>query len=112
MERPLSYYSRTVGVKGDLIRRIRRIRPIPRIRFSEFRLACGRPSRYFGRHYGMSSSRRSRARRIRRLAANVFVVFLAIITVLLLVGLFLPRRYHIARSVVIRAQPERIYTDL
>jgi hypothetical protein len=62
--------------------------------------------------HGMSSSRRSRARRMRRLGANLIVVLLAIITLLLLVGLFLPRRYYVERAVVIGAEPEQIYADL
>lgn len=60
----------------------------------------------------MSSSRRSKSRRARKIAANLFVGLLALITILLLVGLFLPRRYRVARHTEIRATPQVIFADL
>ena len=60
----------------------------------------------------MSSSRRSKSRRLKRIAANVFVAFLAVVTVLLLVGLFLPNHYRVERSLEMRAKPEAIYAQI
>ncbi len=60
----------------------------------------------------MSSSRRARSRRIKRILANLFVAVLAFLTLVLLVGLFLPHQYHVERTIDIRARPEVIYADL
>ncbi len=60
----------------------------------------------------MSSSRRSRSRHIRRVVGNLVVGLLALIALALLVGLFLPRTYHVERSVDVRAGTEVIYPDL
>ncbi|MBL9137708.1 MAG: SRPBCC family protein [Verrucomicrobiales bacterium] len=60
----------------------------------------------------MSSSRRARSRRFRKIMGNILVVLLGIIALFLLVGLFLPRNYRVERSVVINARPEAIYPDL
>ena len=60
----------------------------------------------------MSSSRRSKSRRIKQLLANIFVAILGVITVLLLVGLFLPHHYLVERKVEIRAKPEAVYPFL
>jgi len=57
----------------------------------------------------MSSNRRSRSRKLKKVLANIFVVLLAIITVLLLVGLFLPRHYRVERSVSINAKLDSVY---
>lgn len=56
----------------------------------------------------MSSSRRAKSRRIKRIAGNILVVILGIIALFLLVGLFLPRTYRVERSEVIHAKPEAI----
>lgn len=60
----------------------------------------------------MSSSRRSRSRRWKRLLGNVIVVGLGVMALLLLVGLFLPRTFVLQRSVEIRGQPEAVYAKL
>lgn len=60
----------------------------------------------------MSSSRRSRSRRWSQLLANVLVFLLAVVALLLLVGLFLPRRYGVERSVDIQAGRAAVYADL
>lgn len=60
----------------------------------------------------MSSSRRSHSRRLKRLLANVCVLILGVITLLLLVGLFLPHHYRVERSVVIRAKSDVIFPHL
>ncbi|MGE3311878.1 MAG: SRPBCC family protein [Limisphaerales bacterium] len=60
----------------------------------------------------MSSSRRSRSRHIRRIVGNLIVALLALIALALLVGLFLPRTYHVARSIDVKAGTEAIYPDL
>ena len=60
----------------------------------------------------MSSSRRSRSRRLKRLLSNLAVTLLAVVAVLLLVGLFLPRNYHVERRIEIRARAETVYPDL
>lgn len=44
--------------------------------------------------------------------ANVGVVLLAVIALLLLVGLFLPREYNVERSIDIQASPDAIFADL
>ncbi len=44
--------------------------------------------------------------------ANVVVVFLGIVALLLLVGLFLPRTYRVQRVVTIRTTPETLYGNL
>lgn len=60
----------------------------------------------------MSSSRRSRSRRVKQVAANIFVAFLGLVTLLLLVGLFLPRRYRVERSLELAVKPEAVYSHL
>lgn len=60
----------------------------------------------------MSASRRSRSRRYQRVLANLFVCFLGIVTVLLLVGLFLPRSYRVDRRVEIQAPAAKVYENL
>lgn len=60
----------------------------------------------------MSSSRRSKSRRWKRVLANVVVVLLAIIALLLLVGLFLPRTFRVQRLATIRATPEVLYAQV
>jgi hypothetical protein len=60
----------------------------------------------------MSSSRRSKSRRWKRLFANLVVVALGVVALLLLVGLFLPRSYRLQRTVEIRAKPEVVYTQI
>jgi hypothetical protein len=60
----------------------------------------------------MSSSRRARSRRLKRILANIFLVVLAIVSLLLLIGLFLPRSYRVERSAAIRATADRVYADL
>ncbi len=60
----------------------------------------------------MSSSRRARSRRNRRVLGNIIVVLLGIIALVLLVGLFLPRTYRVARHIEIRADREVIFEDL
>lgn len=57
----------------------------------------------------MSSSRRSRSRRLKQMLANAFVAVLGVITLLLLVGLFLPHQYRVERRLEMRAKPEVIY---
>lgn len=60
----------------------------------------------------MSSSRRARSRRWKQILANVGITLLALVALVLLVGLFLPRTYLVERSIDIQAAPEAIYPDL
>lgn len=60
----------------------------------------------------MSSSRRAKSRRFKKILGNLLVVLLGVVALFLLVGLFLPRNYRVERSVVINARPEAIYADL
>lgn len=60
----------------------------------------------------MSSSRRARSRHLKRVLGNVAVGILAVVALVLLVGLFLPRTYHLERSIEVQAGPEAIYPDL
>jgi hypothetical protein len=49
---------------------------------------------------------------LKRILGNLLVAVLALVALLLLIGLFLPRRYHVERSVEIRARPETVFADL
>src|SRR4030095_10163998 len=60
----------------------------------------------------MSSSQRSRSRRLKRALGNLLVVVLGLITLLLIVGLFLPRAYVVERSIEVNAKPAAIYPHL
>ena len=60
----------------------------------------------------MSSSRRSRSRRWKKVLGNLVIVVLGILALLLLVGLFLPRIYRVQRVTTIRATPDAVYTQL
>lgn len=60
----------------------------------------------------MSSSRRSKSRRYKRILGNALVVVLGLITVLLLVGLFLPRGYRVERQVDVKAPVGTVYENL
>ncbi len=60
----------------------------------------------------MSSSRRSKSRRIKRVLGNIAVVVLGVIALLLLVGLFLPHQYHVERSIDLQAKPEVVYPQI
>lgn len=62
--------------------------------------------------FSMSSSQRSRSRRFKRWLANAFVALLAVVALLLLVGLFLPRSYSVVRVLEIQARPAAIFADL
>lgn len=60
----------------------------------------------------MSSSRRARSRRLKRILGNVVVALLGAVALLLLIGLFLPRTYHVQRTIEVQAGTEAIYPDL
>jgi len=60
----------------------------------------------------MSSSRRARSRHLKRVLGNILIAILAVIALVLLVGLFLPRSYHLERTIDIQADTETIYPDL
>lgn len=60
----------------------------------------------------MSNSRRARSRRLKRFLGNALVVLLALVALLLLIGLFLPRHYRVERSVEINAASEAVFADL
>lgn len=60
----------------------------------------------------MPSTRRSHSRAFRRLLTNIFLVVLGLIALALIVGLILPGRYRVQRSVEIQAKPDVIYPDL
>lgn len=60
----------------------------------------------------MSSSRRSRSRRWKKVLGNLLVIGLGVVALVLLVGLFLPRSYRLQRSIRIQAKPEAVYAQL
>ncbi len=60
----------------------------------------------------MSSSRRAKSRRLKQVLGNVAVGILAVVALVLLVGLFLPRTFHVERSIDVQAGAEAIYPDL
>ncbi len=60
----------------------------------------------------MSSSRRARAKRLKQILANILVGILGLVALMLIVGLFLPKEYHVERSIEIRAKPEAVFRDL
>lgn len=77
----------------------------------ESRLVRGAGSGYVRGRF-MSSSRRARSKVWRRWLGNLLIVFLGLIALVLLVGLFLPRTYRVVRTVEVRAAPQVVYADL